>query len=128
MTQIFSVLFADDTNNVCSNENVVVLQDTLNRELAKLFLCFSISKLSLKLGKANYMFLGIIIDERLNIQTVKSKLSSILSIMYKASTLITSTGMHTLHCSLFQPYISYGNDIWGNNYASNVYVSFKGKL
>ena len=104
----------DDTNIFCSNENVEVLQDTLNRELAKLFLWFSINKLSLNLGKkTNYMlfrsrtpdlelhlkinnakipkvtatkFLGIIIDDRLNwkpqIQSVKSKLSSILSVMY----------------------------------------------
>ena len=86
------VLFADDTNIFCSNENVEVLQDTLNRELAKLFVWFSINKLSLNLGKTNYMlfrsrppglelhlkinnaeipkvtatkFLGIIIDDRL---------------------------------------------------------------
>ena len=85
-------LFADDTNIFCSNENVEVLQDTLNRELAKLFVWFSINKLSLNLGKTNYMlfqsrppdlelhlkiinadipkvtatkFLGIIIDDRL---------------------------------------------------------------
>ena len=55
MTQIFSVLFADDTDNVCSNENVLVLQDTLNRELAKLCVWFSIKKLSLTFGKATYM-------------------------------------------------------------------------
>ena len=30
------VLFADDTNIFCSNEHVEALQDTLNRELAKL--------------------------------------------------------------------------------------------
>ena len=47
------VLFADDTNIFCSNENVEVLQDTLNRELAKLFVWFSINKLSLNLGKTN---------------------------------------------------------------------------
>ena len=105
------VLFADDTNIFCSNENVAVLQDILDRELAKLFVWFSINKLSLNLGKTNYMlfrgrppdlelhlkinnaeipkvtatkFLGIVIDDRLNwkphIQSVKSKLSSILSI------------------------------------------------
>ena len=45
------VLFADDTNIFCSNENVALLQDTLNRELAKLFVWFSINKLSLNLGK-----------------------------------------------------------------------------
>ena len=49
------VLFADDTKMFCSNENVAVLQDTLNRELAKLFGWFSINKLSLNLGKTNYM-------------------------------------------------------------------------
>ena len=44
------VLFADDTNILCSNENVAVLQDTLNRDLGKLFVWFSINKLSLNLG------------------------------------------------------------------------------
>ena len=43
------VLFADDTNIFGSNENVEVLQDTLNRELANLFVWFSINKLSLNL-------------------------------------------------------------------------------
>ena len=69
-------------------------------------------------------FLGIIIDGRLNwkphIQSVKFKLSSILTIMYKASKLITTAGMYTLCCALFQPHISYCNEIWGNNYASDV--------
>ena len=151
------VLFADDTNILCSNENVAVLQDTLNRELAKLFVWFSINKLSLNLRKTNCKlfrgrppdlhlkinnaeipkvtatkFLCIEIDDMLNwkphIQSVKSKLSSVLSIMYKASKLITTAGMYTLYCSLFQPYMSYCNEIWGNNYALNVGASFKGKL
>ena len=133
-------LFADETNIFCSDENVEVLQDTLNRELATLFVWFSVNKLSLNLGKTNFMlfrsrppdlelhlkinnvdipkvtatkFLGIIIDDSLNwkphIQSVKSKLSCILSIMYKASKLITTAGMYTLYCSLFQPHISYCN-------------------
>ena len=37
---------ADDTNMLCSNENVEVLQDTPNK-LAQLFVWFSINKLSL---------------------------------------------------------------------------------
>ena len=41
------VLFADDTNIFCSNENIAVIQDTL----AKLFVWFSTNKLSLNLGK-----------------------------------------------------------------------------
>ena len=116
---------------------------------------FSVNRLSLNLGKTNYMlfrsrppdnelalkinnvvlprvaatkFLGIIIDDKLSwkphIQSVKSKLSSVLSIMYKASKLINTTGMYTLYCSLFHPYLSYCNEIWGNTYTSNVKCLF----
>ena len=88
------VLFADDTNIFCSERNLTDLQLTLNRELGKLFLWFSVNKLSLNLSKTNYIlfrnrsadtdlnnicintinvtrvqsskFLGIIIDENLN--------------------------------------------------------------
>ena len=49
------VLFADNTNIFYSNENVKALQYTLNRELAKRFVWFSINKVSLNLGKTNYM-------------------------------------------------------------------------
>ena len=79
------VLFADDTHIFCSIENVEALQDTLDRELAKRFVWFSINKLSLNLGKTNDMLFrsrppdlelhlkinnaeiptGIIIDDRL---------------------------------------------------------------
>ena len=47
-------------------------------------------------------FLGIIIDEKLSwephIQSVKSKLFSVLSIMYKASKLINTAGLCIVHC------------------------------
>ena len=73
-------------------------------------------------------FLGIIIDDKLSwkphIQSVKSKLSSVLSIMYKSSKLINTSGMYTLYCSLFHPYLSYCNEIWGNTYPSNVKCLF----
>ena len=116
------LLFTDDTNIFCSSTSLHDLQDTINRELGKLFVWFSVNRLSLNLGKTNYMlfrsrppdnelalkinnvvlprvaatkFLGIIIDDKLswkpNIQSVKSKLSSVLSIMYKASKLINTT-------------------------------------
>ena len=90
------------------------LRDTINRELGKLFVWFSVNRL------AATKFLGIIIDDKLSwkphIQSVKSKLSSVLSIMYKASKLINTSGMYTLYCSLFHPYLSYCNEIWGNTY------------
>ena len=49
------VLFADDTNIFCSSNSLHDLQNLLNRELAKLFVWFSVNKLSLNLGKTNYM-------------------------------------------------------------------------
>ena len=87
------VLFADDTNIFCSENKLVDLQVILNRELSKLYVWFSVNKLSLNLDKTNYIlfqnrppdnslnlhinnvnvpqvqstkFLGIIIDEQIN--------------------------------------------------------------
>ena len=77
---------------------------------------------------AAIQFLGIIIDDKLSwkahIKSVKSKLSSVLSIIYKSSKLINTAGMYTLYCSLFHPYLSYCNEIWGNAYPSNVKCLF----
>ena len=43
-----------------------------------------------------------------------------LLLMYNASKLITTFWMYILYCSLCQPHISHGNDMWGNTYASIV--------
>ena len=77
----------------CSSTSLHDLRDTINRELGKLFVWFSVNRLSLNLGKTNYMlfrsrppdnelaltinnvvlprvaatkFLGIIIDDKLS--------------------------------------------------------------
>ena len=49
------VLFADETNIFCSNTSLYDLQDTINREQAKLFVSLSVSRLLLNLGETNYM-------------------------------------------------------------------------
>ena len=144
-------LFADDTNIFLFRRNLTDLQLTLNLELGKLFVWFSVNKLSLNLSKTidilfrnrsadtdlnicintinvtrvqSSKFLGIIIDENLNlkphIQLVKSKLSKTLSIIYKASKLINYEGMLTLYCSLFLLHLTYYCELWGNTYATNV--------
>ena len=46
-------LFADDTNIFCSERNLTDLQFALNRELSKLFVWFSVNKLSLNVSKTN---------------------------------------------------------------------------
>ena len=49
------VLFADDTNILCSSTSLHDLQVTINRELAKLFVLCSVNRLSLHLGIINYV-------------------------------------------------------------------------
>ena len=114
-------IIPDDTNIFCSSTSLHDLQDTINRELAKLFVWFSVNRL-LNLRKTNYMlfhsippdnelaltinnvvlsrvaatkFLGIIIYDKLtwqpHIQSVKSKLSSVLSISIKCEMLVHSS-------------------------------------
>ncbi len=54
------VLFADDTNIFCSERNLTDLQLTLNRELGKLFVWFSVNKLSLiYLKRIMYYFVTV---------------------------------------------------------------------
>ena len=40
---------------ICSSASLHDLQDTINRELDKLLVWFSVNRLSLNLGKTNYM-------------------------------------------------------------------------
>ena len=49
------VLFADDTNIFCFGNSMMELEMLLNRELAGLFVWFSVNKLSLNLQKTNYI-------------------------------------------------------------------------
>ena len=49
------IMFADDTNTFCSASNVKQLECFICRELSKLHLWFSISKLSLNITKTNYI-------------------------------------------------------------------------
>ena len=69
-------------------------------------------------------FPRIFIDDKLNwkhhINTVRSKLSKVAAIIYRASCLINKDGIYMLYCSLFLPYINYCSEIWGNTYATNV--------
>ena len=56
VSEIFKyVLFADDTNIFCSDNNLHNLMMTVNKELKKLCDWFAVNKLSLNLNKTNYM-------------------------------------------------------------------------
>ena len=52
------VLFADDTNILCSGKDLIELAKTANSELSKINLWFKINKLSLNLQKTKYILFG----------------------------------------------------------------------
>ena len=52
------LLFADDTNLLCSGKKLETLIETMNSELKKLSLWFKINKMSSNVEKNNFMFFG----------------------------------------------------------------------
>ena len=50
-----NLLFADDTNLFISNSNIKVLIDTINSEMDSIFAWLNANKLSLHIGKTNFM-------------------------------------------------------------------------
>ena len=66
-------------------------------------------------------FLGIIIDDKLSwkphIQSVKSKLSSVLSIMYKASKLINTSGQGGIVGGFMGSTIQKTWKLWSNGWS-----------
>ena len=73
-------------------------------------------------------FLGKHIDEKLNwkmhIGSLKTKLSKSSVIMFKAKSKLDNSGLYTLCCSLFLPYLTYCTEVWGNGYATNISCLF----
>ena len=149
VSQVFKyILFADDTNLLCCDRDLDKLVRIINGGLEQLQTWFSVNRLSLNISKTNYMifgnrkitadicvrinkekiksvnsttFLGVVIDCKLNLLSVRSKLSKCCAIMYRASSLINKHGMHILYYSLFMPYIMYCAEVWGNTYATNIH-------
>ena len=87
------ILFADDTNIFCTDENIISPSNKISEELSKLNIWFAVNKLSLNINQTNYMifcsksipnninikinarviervshtkFLGVIVDEKLS--------------------------------------------------------------
>ena len=140
------IIFADDTNIFYLDRNPIILIHTLNIELEKLTEWFKINKLSLNVGKSNYMvfsnkrvellpvklngaelvqvnvtkFLGVQIDSKFSwvnqINAVKRKISSAIGSMYKIKDKVNESTLLTTYNTLILPHLSYGCEIWGNTY------------
>ena len=57
------VLFADDTNLVCSDSNIRTLFETANQELNQINDCFLANKLSLNVEKTTYILFHKLTDQ-----------------------------------------------------------------
>lgn len=69
-------------------------------------------------------FLGILLDENLtwekHIQTIESKISKQIGIIWKARKFLTNTSMKSLYFAFVHPYLNYGNIVWGSTYNSKL--------
>lgn len=69
-------------------------------------------------------FLGVTIDSKFSwiyhIQSVVSKVSKSMSILYRVRNILDERSLYSLYCSLILPYLNYGCEIWGNTYSSNL--------
>ena len=63
-------------------------------------------------------FLGVLIDENLTwnkqIQTIESKVSSQIGIISRARKFLSNDAMNLLYNSFVNPYLNYGNVVWGS--------------
>ena len=144
------IIFADDTNIFYLDKNPIRLVNTLNAELEKLTEWFKINKLSLNVGKSNYMvfsnkkiellpvklnsieleqvtvtkFLGVQIDNRFSwvdqINVVKRKISRAIGSMYRIKDKVDESTLLTVYNTLILPHLSYCCEIWGNTYNSRL--------
>ena len=74
-------------------------------------------------------FLGIVIDYKLSwkqhILYVKSKLSKHIAILYKARKVLCCKSLITLYYSFIYPFFTYGLEIWGRSYITEIESLFR---
>lgn len=73
-------------------------------------------------------FLGIIVDEKLcwkqHINVLTSKLAKNIGIIGKLRSVLDCISLRLLYNSLVLPYLTYGAELWGNNYRTNIEKNF----
>ena len=74
-------------------------------------------------------FLGILVDEHLSwidhINTLESKLSKNLGLLYKEKPFLNAKTMKSFYFSFFQSYLTYGNIAWCSTWMIKLKKIFK---
>ena len=144
-----SIVFADDTNFFYSGDNLSQVCETVSTELDKLHSWFQVNKLSLTIGKTNFMifgnkqcednhvvsingmnikrvyvtkFLGVHIYSHLNWGEHINHIKSKISkkYVYNAKSYAFNSALYSLYSTLVMPYLNYCCEIWGNTYKSRI--------
>lgn len=65
-------------------------------------------------------FLGVTIDHKLSwnahIRHITTKVSKSLAVISRVKHILDHNALHSLYCTLIQPYLTYCVEVWGNNY------------
>ena len=73
-------------------------------------------------------FLGVHMDSKLDwndhINTVRNKIAKNVSVMNRVKHVLTSSALYSLYCTLVMPYLTYGCEVWGNNYKTRIHSLF----
>ena len=144
------LLFADDTTCYMSGPHLADLVTSMNYELAKLEKWLKLNRLSLNVGKTNFIvfgknqdfegavlfgkmpikqvlstkFLGVHIDKDLNwnehLKVIKCKLSKSIAMLCRAKQFVTTVGLRALYECMFVSHLTYCCVVWGNYYQSKL--------
>ena len=146
-------LFADDTNIYFESSSVKQLQKVVNKELKHVKKWLDANKLALNVSKTNFIifhspqnslgetvtikigkehvkqtkyvkFLGLLLDENLNLKYHLSELSKKLArtcgIFFKIRHLLPTDVLVSLYNSLFASFLQYGIIVWGLTYDTHI--------
>ena len=130
-----SILFADDTTLICSNDNINNLMlDSINNE-SKANIWFTSNKLKLNQEKTQRLIissnknitrgehvklLGVYLDDNLSwsvhIENLSRKLSSTIFLLRKLKNFLIVDVLKNTYFSLFHSRLSYAIVLWGNSH------------
>ena len=147
ISNLYSLLYADDTTFLSEHESIDALYENLNKELEKIELWFIANRLTIHPGKCKYMLfsskeapgplqilgkdiervesfklVGLIIDQQLNFQPhinqVRAKVSAALSMMTRSKRHLPIDVRKMMFNALIQSQIQYAISIYGGTSSS----------
>jgi hypothetical protein len=121
------ILFADDTNIICTGDDPISVESKLNKELNIISNWFKLNKLSLNIKKTNFMIFknkySKLPDIKVNIKIDGKDIEQVNTTKFLGILIDDKLTWHahttecllTLYNTLVYPYLQYGAMIWADN-------------